>query len=104
MGLVAGAAEIEIGDPVGAEDAEGVIALGRQIDPPVGRRGGDKEHRLFCDEGYMIIVQRIKKFRHVSPFSVNCSAQQPLPDRQPRPPLDTDKGQYYGQDEPSKQK
>src|SRR3546814_1969134 len=58
---------VEIGDLGIGENAEAVgIALGRQVDAPIGGGGRGEEHRLFRDEGDMLVGQRVGEFGHGS--------------------------------------
>ena len=68
VGLVARAAQIEPDHAVGIEDPEDVIALGREVDPPVRRRGGGEEDGLAGDEGDMILGEMIGEVRHAPLF------------------------------------
>jgi hypothetical protein len=70
-GLDAAAGEIEVGDRVRVENAEGVVALRRYVDVPVAaaRRAADEEQALGADERGERLVDGLERLTHMNSFA-----------------------------------
>jgi hypothetical protein len=65
VGLVARAAEVEVGDAPRRQHPEAVVALRAEVDPRALGRGGDEEHRLRGDHRHMVpVAQRVEEIGH----------------------------------------